>query len=500
MFYILNKNGEPLMPSARYRHIKNLIKEGKAVKVSSRPFVVRLLYETPNITQPIVLGIDPGRTNIGLSAVTESGTPVFEAELVTRNKQIPKLMKERAASRRKHRNYGRRKRRIRRAIKAGTTTQKKGSSQKKVNASKTVEVIDRTLPGCKEPIHCIGIKNKEARFNNRKIPKGWLTPTANHLLQTHLNVVKKLQKFLPISEVVVELNKFAFMAMDNPHIQKWQYQKGPLYGTSGLHETVSNQQEHHCIFCDKPIEHFHHIVPQHKGGSDTLPNIVGLCDTHHALVHTEQEWTDKLANIKAGLNKKYGALSVLNQIIPYLVDGLAQLLPTFVTTGYSTSAFRKANGIEKTHNSDAYCIACSVLKDPSITIDHSERFLLMQFRRHDRQACMQEMVDRKYILNGNVVAVNRHKAIEQKVDSLEEYVAKGGRADQLKVKPHSTTYKLMNRVLPGAIMLVDGKYKVMTASKGRHYGKPDYYEFSDGTKATPKHCHVMAQNTGIVFV
>ena len=301
-------------------------------------------------------------------------------------------------------------------------------------------------------------------------------------------------------EVVVELNKFAFMAMDDPRIRKWQYQRGPLYGTNGLHDAVSSQQDHHCIFCEEPIDHFHHVVPKSKNGSDTLPNIVGLCIKHHRLVHTEQAWTEKLAKAKTGLNKKYGALSVLNQIIPYLMDELAKTFPTYATTGYSTSGFRKANSIEKTHNSDAYCIACSVLKEPSITIDHSERFLLMQFRRHDRQACMQEMVDRKYILNRDVVAVNRHKAMEQKVDSLEEYVSKGGCTDRLEVRPHGATYKLMNRIFPGAVMLVDGKYKVLTASKGRHHGKPDYYEFSDGTKATPKHCHVMAQNTGIVFV
>lgn len=64
MVYIVNKNGEPLMPSTRYRHIKELIKNGLAKKISSKPFVVQLLYETDNITQPLIMGIDPGRTNI----------------------------------------------------------------------------------------------------------------------------------------------------------------------------------------------------------------------------------------------------------------------------------------------------------------------------------------------------------------------------------------------------------------------------------------------------
>ena len=42
MVYIVNKNGEPLMPSTRYRHIKELIKNGLAKKISSKPFVVQL--------------------------------------------------------------------------------------------------------------------------------------------------------------------------------------------------------------------------------------------------------------------------------------------------------------------------------------------------------------------------------------------------------------------------------------------------------------------------
>ena len=59
MFYILNKDGQPLMPSKRYRHIKNLIKSGLAKKISSKPFTVQLLYDCPNGKQNLVLGIDP---------------------------------------------------------------------------------------------------------------------------------------------------------------------------------------------------------------------------------------------------------------------------------------------------------------------------------------------------------------------------------------------------------------------------------------------------------
>ena len=506
MIYILDKNGKPLMPSTRYRHIKHLISEGLAVKVSAKPYVVKLNYGTPEIVQPLICGIDPGRTNIGISVITDIGTEVYSGQLITRNKEIPKLMQERKAFRNKHRQYGRRKKRIRRAIKNNTTTKQECKETKKVSATKEVGIIERVLPGCTEPIHCIAIKNKEARFNNRRRPDGWLTPTANHLLQTHLNLVKKLNKIMPISHIVIELNKFAFMSLDNPSIQKWQYQRGQLYNTGGLHEAVSGQQEHHCLLCDSPIEHYHHIAPKSGGGSNTLPNIAGLCEKHHHLVHTEQKWTDKLAKKKSGLNKKYGALSVLNQIIPKLLIELNNLHPTSVTDGYSTSQFRKDSGIEKTHSVDAYCIACSTVESPQIVKQAiNEVFLMYQFRRQDRQACHKENLNRCYFLDGKCVAINRHKATEQKEDSFEEYVKQGGRTDNLTVEKHPPIYKQMDRIMPGALMLVDNKYyKVLKGSTGRYKTKsgsvPQYYNFMDGSKSTPKHCKLLLQNSGIVYL
>ncbi len=495
--YVLSKGGKPLMPTTRCGHVRILLKTKRARVVDKDPFTIQLLYECEEAVQPLVLGIDPGRTNIGAAAVQETGEAVFNSQFETRNREIPKLMAERKVHRQQHRRHKRRCKRQRRAKAAGTVSPQ--------------GVIDRKLPGCEEPIHCKGIKNKEARFNNRKRPADWLTPTANHLLLTHLNYARKIKKFLPIADVVLEVNKFAFMAMDNPHIQRWQYQKGPLYGKGSVKDAVYAQQDGHCIFCGKPIAHYHHVVPQSKGGSETLPNRVGLCKEHHDLVHKDEAWTSKMATLKAGLNKQYGALSVLNQIIPRLTNELEQMFPghVYVTDGRSTKRFRDANGVPKDHHLDAYCIACSILPQVSPTglarvirkaASGEDVYRMRQFRQHDRQACHQEHVTRRYLLDNKVVACNRHKATEQKTDSLEEYVAKGGRVDQLVVPPHPPTYKNMNRVMPGAVMLVDGVAKVMTASTGRHNGMPDYYLFADGTRATPKHCKVISKNTGIVVL
>ena len=169
------------------------------------------------------------------------------------------------------------------------------------------------------------IINTEARFNNRLRPKGWLTPTARHLLLTHVNLLKQMQKILPVSGVVVEINRFAFMQLDNPGVKKEDidFQHGQLFGFSGVREAVKLQQNGLCLCCKKhEIEHYHHIIPRSKRGSDTLPNIAGLCKACHEKVHTSEEAAKKLASRKAGLTKKYGGTSVLNQIIPKLFDAL----------------------------------------------------------------------------------------------------------------------------------------------------------------------------------
>ena len=86
--YVLNKDGKPLMPTTRGGHVRYLLKEKKARVVTSKPFTIQLLYETDDVVQPLYLGIDPGRTNIGVAVVKTDGTAVFTAHLETRNKEI----------------------------------------------------------------------------------------------------------------------------------------------------------------------------------------------------------------------------------------------------------------------------------------------------------------------------------------------------------------------------------------------------------------------------
>ena len=71
MVYVLDKDGNPLMPTRRYGKVRHLLKEGKAVVVRHDPFTIRLTYNSGRHKQPVSLGVDAGSKHIGLSATTE---------------------------------------------------------------------------------------------------------------------------------------------------------------------------------------------------------------------------------------------------------------------------------------------------------------------------------------------------------------------------------------------------------------------------------------------
>ena len=129
--YVQAKDGTPLMPTKRHRHVQKLLKHGRAYVVEHVPFVIRLKYDGPKNVRPLFGGTDPGRTNIGNAVVTADGTVVYKDHVTTRNREIAKLMKNRKAYRQASRR-GERLARKRLAKRLGTTMRR---------------VLARKLPG-----------------------------------------------------------------------------------------------------------------------------------------------------------------------------------------------------------------------------------------------------------------------------------------------------------------------------------------------------------------
>ena len=72
--YVQAPDKMPLMPCHSYGRVKRWLKLGRARIVSTHPFTIRLNYEPETrITQRVLLGPDPGRYNVGITAILEDG-------------------------------------------------------------------------------------------------------------------------------------------------------------------------------------------------------------------------------------------------------------------------------------------------------------------------------------------------------------------------------------------------------------------------------------------
>ena len=48
---VISKNGKRLMPTNRFRHIRHILKDGRAIIYSRKPFTVKLTYEGKEFVQ-----------------------------------------------------------------------------------------------------------------------------------------------------------------------------------------------------------------------------------------------------------------------------------------------------------------------------------------------------------------------------------------------------------------------------------------------------------------
>ena len=97
--YVLDKNKNPLMPTSNNARVRRWLKNKEAKIECHKPFTIQLLKDTNNNKNDLILGIDPGRTNIGLCVVDKNNNEYFSSNVITRNKTIPKLMEDRLGAR-----------------------------------------------------------------------------------------------------------------------------------------------------------------------------------------------------------------------------------------------------------------------------------------------------------------------------------------------------------------------------------------------------------------
>ena len=328
LVYVISNDGQPLMPTTRYGKIRRLLKNKQARVLKRCPFTVQLLYETKNVTQPISLGVDAGSKYIGLSATTNDKV-LFESVVEVRN-DIVNLLSTRRELRSSRRN---RKTRYR-----------------------------------------------QARFDNRvkSKKKGWLAPSVNQKIQTHLTVVDKVCHILPITNITVEVASFDVQKIKNPDIQGEEYQQGEQLGFWNVREYVLWRDNHECQCClgksKDNVLNVHHIESRKTGGN-APNNLITICETCHDAYHKGEI---KL-NLKRG--KSFRDATFMGIMRWALYNKLQATYPNVhLTYGYITKHTRIEYGLPKEHYIDARCISGNPQAEPLGYV-----FYQRKVRCHNRQ-------------------------------------------------------------------------------------------------------------------
>lgn len=325
MVYVIDKDNNPLMPTNRHGKVKHLLKDKKAIVVKRCPFTIKLMYDTTSYIQYIILGVDAGSKVVGLSATTETNE-MFTSEIELRN-DIVELLSTRRQNRRTRRNH---------------------------------------------------LRYREPRFDNRAKIKGWLAPSVQHKVDSHLKVIHSIYKILPISKIVIETASFDIQKIKNPAISGKEYQEGDQLGFWNIREYVLFRDGHTCQHCkgkskDKRLN-VHHKESRKTGG-DSPANLITLCETCHDDFHTGK------IELKLSRGNSFRDVAFMGIMRWAVYNKLKVIYPNVsMTYGYITKNTRITNNIDKTHNADAYCIT------GNINAKRSNEIYIQAFKRkHNRQ-------------------------------------------------------------------------------------------------------------------
>ena len=292
------------MPTERFGKVRRMLKNSLAHVVRRIPFTIQLDYDTTEFAQPITLGIDAGSKHIGVSATTTE-KELYAADVELRNDIVDKLSTRRE-QRRTRRNR---------------------------------------------------LRHRKPRFDNRVSSKnkGWLAPSIENKIHTHMSVVKNVCNILPVSNIVVETASFDMQKIKHLDIQGEEYQQGKQLGFCNVREYVLWRDGHACQHCHgkskDPVLNVHHLESRKTGG-DAPSNLITLCETCHKAYHRGKFEL----KIKRGKQLRDAAFMGIMRWAFY--KRLKKEHPNVsMTFGYITKNTRITNNLPKEHYVDARCIS-----------------------------------------------------------------------------------------------------------------------------------------------
>lgn len=394
--YVVDKNNNPLMPTFHNGKVRRLLKEKKAIIYTREPFTIKLLYDSSTYTQNCTLGVDIGK-NIGASVISNN-KELLSIKSETRTHEIKKHLEEKLMYRRQRRNQLRyRKPRF---------NNRKSSKAPCKNCGKNTKTGQTLCSVC--------LKQPHQTYANIEKTKLRLTPSAKHKLNTHLSLIDKVCKILPVNNIIIETAKFDIQKINNPSISGIEYQQGEKLNFFNIREYILYRDNHTCQNpnCKKPsdILEVHHIKMKSHGGTDIPSNLITLCNNCHSPKNHQKgnflyDWSINNFTAKSIKNKenKVKRMNFKDATQTSLLSSNLMRTKRFNNTfGSFTKTTRIAIKLPKDHHIDAFCIANypninNILNDSS-NINFSkikEPILFVQYRRHNRS--MSIFYDAKYI-------------------------------------------------------------------------------------------------------
>ena len=313
--FVLDANGKQLAPTKETK-AWFLIRKKRATLVSKYPMVIQLNREIPDeeiCKDEVRCGIDDGGLHVGVALVQKCQTKnkvLFKGIIEQRN-DVKHLMEVRRGYRRYHRYHKR---------------------------------------------------YRQARFNNRSSSKrkGRIAPSILQKRQATLRVINQLNKWINITDYWLEDVSIDIRALtDGYKSYGWQYQKSNRLDEN-IRKAVILRDGCKCMECGKSnckLE-VHHIKPKRINGSNTLSNLITLCETCHQKTEGKEEQYMKhyFDILKSSDNKNLNYAQHVMIGKTWLRERLSMLGLLYLTSGGDTANKRIDWNIAKSHSNDAICI------------------------------------------------------------------------------------------------------------------------------------------------
>ncbi|MDQ7024008.1 MAG: RNA-guided endonuclease IscB [Anaerolineae bacterium] len=307
---VIDKNKQPLMPCNPAR-ARQLLKQGKAAVFRKYPFTIILKERDGGETQPVKFKIDPGSKTTGIAIVASFKRglrAIWVAELTHRGQQIrDKLLK-------------------RRQLRSGRRSRK--------------------------------TRYRKPRFLNRRRPKGWLAPSLRSRVRNIWTWLKRLNRFVPITNLAMELTRFDTQKMENPEISGIEYQQGTLQGYE-VRKYLLEKWGRKCAYCGAvhvPLQ-VEHIRPRSRGGSNQISNLTIACEKCNLAKGTMSAAESGYPELQAQAKKPLKDAAAVNTTRWALFEQLKLTgLPIEIGNGARTKFNRSQQDYPKTHWLDAICV------------------------------------------------------------------------------------------------------------------------------------------------